>query len=796
MGGIPEHPDPDSIRTIEDLRRGLKALWGPVPYNARRPELAKATVGGLLGGKDLTCPSLKTLETFLRVCGVRPPETERWIAARDRVERARPLPLVCDAVAVALGVRQSIRTPGTPIRSAEPPRYVSREHDRELREIVSANDGRPRLVLLVGRAATGKSRSAYEALRHCVPDWGLLAPAPEDARNAVGVATENVVWLDQAQPHLTDAESARALLKLMTTREGNILIVGTLWHDQWNRLRGGPAEGRADPYRDARRLLGMAVRVDVPDAFDEVEVARAHQEARLDPRLRVALAACRDSRTVTQVLAGGPEIVEHHKDAKPLPKAVLDAAIDARRLGVDGPLPASLLRSAAFGYLNAKEKAAVEAKPDRRFEKALKYCREERGGLAALTLVSADEGGAFELDGYLADQEGDRRRGRLVPAEIWDAFTRVGDTRDRRILAREAARRGLYRHAGRFAWPLAVKGDVASMYLLAEQYERLTRADDADEWWRRAAEIGGSYGAVRWARRLEEKGDTDAAEGHWRKASEAGDAYALWQFADRLQLSGRVAEAEDLWEQAVRLGDPFVIERYTDWLTRQGRAEVAEQLWREVSRTGRVLSAQWLGSAIALSGLLDDTDRKEEARRKIKHAADNGHPTAMRRLAMMLEADGDRDGSRDWLVRAADGGDVVAIRDLARRDQEDGRAEEAENWFHRAATAGDTYSMWQLAELADRDGRTAEAEQWLRRAGDRGDTHALAGLAERMERAGRSTEAERLWRDAGGNGHPPALEHLAGFLRRHGREAEADRLKRYGIEPDGRTAQPWEPGAG
>jgi len=68
-----------------------------------------------------------------------------------------------------------------------------------------------------------------------------------------------------------------------------------------------------------------------------------------DPRLAEAL----DYRGygVTEVLAGAPQLMHRYEHATPEQEAVLNAAIDARRVGIEAMLSEDLLCEAARGYL-------------------------------------------------------------------------------------------------------------------------------------------------------------------------------------------------------------------------------------------------------------------------------------------------------------------------------------------------------------------------------------------------------------------------------------------------------------
>ena len=85
------------------------------------------------------------------------------------------------------------------------------------------------------------------------------------------------------------------------------------------------------------------------DTFSDAERKATAQLASKDPRLAEALAD--PDYNVSEVLAGAPELVRRYEQATEEQKAVLHAAIDARRVGIQAPLSEQLLREAARGYL-------------------------------------------------------------------------------------------------------------------------------------------------------------------------------------------------------------------------------------------------------------------------------------------------------------------------------------------------------------------------------------------------------------------------------------------------------------
>jgi hypothetical protein len=99
---------------------------------------------------------------------------------------------------------------------------------------------------------------------------------------------------------------------------------------------------------------------------------------------------------LTQIHAGGPQLVERWESADAYAKAVLTAAIDATRAGEDLPLQEDLLRDSAAAYCTPRQRAAA---PRRWFEAALTYATTPvDGGVALLYPVSQEMG---EVDGYV-----------------------------------------------------------------------------------------------------------------------------------------------------------------------------------------------------------------------------------------------------------------------------------------------------------------------------------------------------------------------------------------------------------
>ena len=159
---------------------------------------------------------------------------------------------------------------------------------------------------------------------------------------------------------------AAGLRELLRDRaRGPVLVLATLWPEYWDELTARPPEG-ADPHAQARELLaGHDIRV--PAAFT-AEQLRELEEAG-DPRLAQAAAGSRDGQVI-QYLAGAPELLDRYHNAPPAARALIDAAMDAARLGMRPALPRAFLEAAAPGYLTDTD---WDLLPDDWLEQALGY---------------------------------------------------------------------------------------------------------------------------------------------------------------------------------------------------------------------------------------------------------------------------------------------------------------------------------------------------------------------------------------------------------------------------------------
>ena len=404
----------------------------------------------------------------------------------------------------------------------ELPVYVRREHDEALGQVVrAAAVGRSGVAVLVGGSSTGKTRACWEALgllRDQAPPWRLWHPIDPSRPDAAladlpRIGPQTVVWLNEAQFYLGPAEPglgervAAGLRELLRDpARAPVLVLATLWPRFWDTLTARP-DSDADPHAQARELLA-GHDITVPAAFTPAQVAGLARAG--DVRLALAGKSAADGQVV-QFLAGAPELLARYRNAPPAARAVIEAAMDARRLGMRAGLPYAFLAAAAPGYLADAE---WDALGEDWLEQALAYaavpCKGARGPLTRIRPRPArpaaggragqppggtSGGPGYRLADYL-DQHGRAQRGSLVPpAEFWAAAAACAAPGDQAGLGDAADARGLYRDAVQLHKNAAASGNQSAVFSLAHPPDCL-RTDPRPAYWAAAHAALDNPGAV------------------------------------------------------------------------------------------------------------------------------------------------------------------------------------------------------------------------------------------------------------------------------------------------------------
>ncbi|WP_229699078.1 tetratricopeptide repeat protein, partial [Wenjunlia tyrosinilytica] len=448
----------------------------------------------------------------------------------------------------------------------------------------------------------------------------------------VRVGPRTVVWLNEAQHYLgagggMGERVAAAVHTLLTDpARAPVLVLGTLWPQYADTYTGLPAPGAPDVHARVRELLAGRL-IPVPDCFDATATGQAEALAAAgDRQLAHALDQLADGR-LTQFLAGVPELLLRYETASPAARAVLDAAMDARRLGVGLNLPVGFLEQAAPDYLSDQ---GYDGLADNWFEQALaEATRTVHGHLAPLRRIRPRpvRGGTAPVSGpspcyRLADyleQHGRRERWRLCPPEsFWQA-----------------------------AHDHLAPDDLTHLAHAARARHRLHWAERL---YRRAADAGDTDALAELARMREQAGDWKGAEQLYRRAADAGDTDALARLALMREKAGDRKSAEQLYRQAADTGNTIALSVLARTLEEAGDRNGAEQLYRQAADTGNT------HALTELAWMREQAGDRESAERLYRRAADAGDTHALSQLAWMREQAGDRQGAEQLARQAADAG--------------------------------------------------------------------------------------------------------------------------------------------
>ncbi|WP_435600567.1 hypothetical protein [Streptomyces sp. C10-9-1] len=373
------------------------------------------------------------------------------------------------------------------------------------------------------------------------------------------VGSRTVVWLNEAQhylgdPHAGERIAAAVHTLLVQPERGPVLVLGTLWPDYATQYTTLPSPEAPDPHSRVRELLAGRI-VHVPAAFDPAALAKATALAEAGDRLLAdALTRARSDGRLTQDLAGAPELLHRYDTASPAARALLDAAMDARRLGVGPHLPQAFLTDAAPDYLTdtdydqltddwAERAYAELAKPVHGKHAPLRRAtprpqRRPPGPTPADSPTPQTTGPVFRLADYL-EQHGRTTRPHLCPpASFWHAA---------------------HTH-------LTHPDDLHNLAQAAKARHRLQWAHHLHH---RAADHGSTDALVALGLRGEEAGDGAGAEALAREAADHDDANALDYYLARLrEQAGAEAGTEALAREAADHGhaEPLL---YVDSLPRR-----------------------------------------------------------------------------------------------------------------------------------------------------------------------------------------------------------------------------------
>lgn len=407
-----------------------------------------------------------------------------------------------------LGIRRSrtdIDTHGDPYFP-----YVRRDIDHVLRDALDRrlNGTDRRMLLLIGDAMAGKSRTLAEALyRHpALSARPLLVPHRDtDLRQAVELAAANggVLWLDDVNTYATGlGEVVRAL-----AGTPGVIVTATLRTDQFRRLQDYPDLRLVWDVLSEDRLVEQ---VTLGSGWAETE------RTQLDTAEPVIREAVRRGRPLGEALGAADELRKRLSLGSPPEKALVFAVSDWQRTGLPPHLEEDLARRLWLTHLPPSFAADLAEMADedseQAFRDALSWACTRIAGVSALLRRTRN---GLVAEDYVV---GLRTTENLtIPDAIWrqalDNALMSGSEAELRMVGSNAFTSKNYDIAKQALEPVASGGSefVASTSVL--------------------------IGHI-----LEEEGDTGGAEAAYRRAIEAVDpdmvplaAFALGHMLDEQQ---------------------------------------------------------------------------------------------------------------------------------------------------------------------------------------------------------------------------------------------------------------------
>jgi TPR repeat protein len=605
---------------------------------------------------------------------------------------------------VALGVHPAVDPPtiaGTPApeRPRNAPLYVPRDLDSALDQAVA----RGGLVLLVGDSTAGKSRAAFEAIHRHLGDRWLLVPSRRDSLRTLLDAEiqfrDTVVWLNDLERYVgPDGLDEGLLRRLLGDGTRRIVVLATMRATEYATRSPVHDLGQPDHKRIQRRAEQMLLdqvtqRLQVARLFSDSEQQHARIRSQDDPRIADALKHA-DRYGLAEYLAAGPKLLQEWDDAwaignQPAGAALVAAAVDSRRAGLDEPVPADVLLKLAPSYLDTTIAGLLSPNA---FQRGLEWAAAPRYGASAL-LVRHVDGGYLAFD-YLFDNLERNPNAPEIPEAIWQSVV------------------------------AAAKEDTAKSVALRADYARPRRPDVAERAYRKAADAGDVDAMVAVGSLANARDDPNEAIAWYRKAANAGDIEAMRRLGSMVEPDEAIA----WYRKAANAGDIEAMRR----LGRRASDRGERIAWlRKAADAGDIAAMNWLGMEFEYSRHWD------EATVWYLQAADAGHAWAMRRLGLLAAQGGT--SSLSALRSAADAGALWAMNEL--RLAAEGGSTSVLAALRTAADADALWAMEMLGWLARRQGDQQEAEAWFRRASDAGDLVAIRELGRLAEEGGHPEQA-------------------------------------------------------
>lgn len=415
------------------------------------------------------------------------------------------------------------------------------------------------LIILSGPSKAGKSRTMLEALRTTLPEARLMVPKNRAAlaRLASGEPRANrsgdvaAVWLDDIELFAAwpgEDGLNTAALKNFARWQAHVVVLAT---SGGKGSQHSAPEEYAEPTRDLLRAHGSV----------ELEPMLSQNERNLLAKTYSRDAVRRiGSQGIGAFMIAAPRIKERLIEGTRFPEglAVVQAAVDWRRIGLVRPISQSALHALYVHYLSGPD-------VEERFERGLLWAIEPLYSQVAL-LSGRDEYQAYD---YVVDYERERRR--PIPHEMWrEVIDNYAHQSELSSIGVAALDEGDSTDAEAAFVRADQSGDPIAAYNLGWLHRYRDDRAQAEFFWRRSAEHGSVDGAYYLGELLWEQHDVEGALTAYRQADEDGHARAAYQIGWLLRSRGDPNGAETAWRRSAQRGDMDAARALEDLSSRGG----------------------------------------------------------------------------------------------------------------------------------------------------------------------------------------------------------------------------------
>jgi TPR repeat protein len=630
------------------------------------------------------------------------------------------IPRVEDVGALALGVYRAMRV--NEEKTAELPPYVKRDLDIELDDLLRLGG----LVVIEGKSAAGKTRTAVEAMRRVLAGRKLLVPRDGAALRALvgsGMRLKKVViWLDDLERFLTSGGlDVQLITKVCPPGQSDVVMLATIRSQARIDMVSVESVVEAELARNTAEVLAEATTRMLDRQLSPSELQRA-EALRGDARIADALDHA-DEIGLAEYLCAGPAILARWLSGRDadggvalVGAALISAAVDCRRAGCESPLPRVVLAELYSHYLDPRD----AHRPNRpSIEDGLVWATESvRGASSCLVPHGGDRYLAFD---YLVDPPTRLLNVKPVSEPVWTVLLAHLDPRELNLVGLAAFKAGqedigrqiLVRWAESTDDP-AIWHWVGTFFLWRPKAAWQQRSTAAEPWLVRAAEVGHPDSVRQLAMLYGARGDTAAAERWSQRGAEAGDAYAMVYLGEILEERGHLAEAKQWYRRAAESG-PVEAERVLIEV-KPTPISLPPMSFRFAKPAGDYLEFECARlTAMTLLGLLharcgDDA----EALRWLRRAASYGYMNDLLALGAFFSDRGDRQILSQWCDQAAELGRLDAVVELGVQLATQHMTIDAQRLFSYAADAGRSDAAGYLGQFYHTQGDYAEAERQYR----------------------------------------------------------------------------------